>query len=159
MNLSLRGNSRKEMEMEKKVEVTKIFTFDSAHSLVGYDGDCCRLHGHTYKLEVTVTKDPLVNGMVMDFKVLNQIVKDTIISKLDHRNLNEVLFPMRTTAENISIWMLDILSARLFGYSREKGWGNFSEITISKIRLWETPNSFADAYYVNEEEGLCKNFQ
>lgn len=137
--------------MKSRIEVTKIFTFDSAHLLNGYDGDCSRLHGHTYKLEVTATKDPLVDAMVIDFKILNQIVKEEVISKLDHYNLNDVL-PFRTTAENTAIWILEALTRRMFGYSREMGYMDAFAIRITKVRLWETPTSFSDA--INKEGGI-----
>jgi 6-pyruvoyltetrahydropterin/6-carboxytetrahydropterin synthase len=112
-----------------KITVTKQFTFDAAHFLTDYEGDCSRMHGHTYKLEVTVGGS-MVGDMVIDFKLLNEVVKERIISKLDHQLLNEVL-PFRTTAENIAEWAFK----KLF----------FIEgCPIERIRLWETPTSFAE---------------
>lgn len=61
-----------------------------AHALHGYDGDCRNIHGHSYKLYVTVIGRPLnddthpKNGMVMDFRDLKEIVKSEIIDELDH---------------------------------------------------------------------------
>ena len=53
------------------MKITKIFTFDSSHMLDGHDGKCQNLHGHTYKLEITVSDDPVrggpKDGIVMDF--------------------------------------------------------------------------------------------
>jgi 6-pyruvoyltetrahydropterin/6-carboxytetrahydropterin synthase len=73
-----------------KVRVTKQFDFEMAHALWNYDGPCKNLHGHSYRLYVTVAgypvndrKDPK-NGMVIDFGDLKQIVNETIIKKLDH---------------------------------------------------------------------------
>lgn len=64
------------------MKITKIFTFDSSHMLDGHDGKCQNLHGHTYKLEITVSDDPVrggpKDGMVMDFTDLKAIVKQHI---------------------------------------------------------------------------------
>ena len=74
--------------------VTKIFTFDASHNLPYYKGPCHNLHGHTYKLEVTVSGDIQEDktksdcGMIIDFSELKRIVNDTVISKYDHNYLN-----------------------------------------------------------------------
>ncbi len=113
--------------------ITKIFNFEGAHSLPNHDGKCASLHGHSYKLEVSifgeVIKTGPKEGMVMDFADLSKIVNEEIISKLDHKYLNEVL-PFTTTAENISIWVYDTL--------KNKG------LELSKVKLWETANSFVE---------------
>jgi 6-pyruvoyltetrahydropterin/6-carboxytetrahydropterin synthase len=72
------------------VRITKEFKFEMAHALYGYDGLCANIHGHSYKLWVTVkgevknenghTKD----GMLMDFTDLKSIVKPEIVDKYDH---------------------------------------------------------------------------
>ena len=56
--------------------ITKRFKFDSAHKLPNYKGDCANLHGHSYKLFVSVKGDVDSNGFVIDFKYLKQIVKE-----------------------------------------------------------------------------------
>ena len=56
----------------KSIRITKIFTFDSAHQLEDYEGKCRQLHGHTYKLEVTVKGEMGENGMVFDFSILKK---------------------------------------------------------------------------------------
>ena len=62
----------------------------SAHTLVGYDGPCRHLHGHTWKVEVTVMGDELDSvGLVVDFKVLKQKLKE-VLMPLDHVNLNDL---------------------------------------------------------------------
>lgn len=72
------------------IRLTKIFTFETAHALWGYDGKCKNIHGHSYKLYVTVKGEPcndihhVKNGMVMDFGELKSIVKKLIINPLDH---------------------------------------------------------------------------
>jgi len=87
--------------------VTKIFHFESAHHLPGHRGKCAHLHGHSYRLEVTI-RGPIKDapgesdhGMVMDFDDLSRTVKNSVIERLDHRDLNEVT-GLQTTAENLA---------------------------------------------------------
>ncbi|MCC8034830.1 MAG: 6-carboxytetrahydropterin synthase [Rikenellaceae bacterium] len=72
------------------IRLTKEFSFEASHLLEGYDGACSQIHGHSYRLFVTVkgrpntdTSDPKF-GMVMDFGALKKIVKNLIIDKYDH---------------------------------------------------------------------------
>jgi 6-pyruvoyltetrahydropterin/6-carboxytetrahydropterin synthase len=73
-----------------RIQITKIFHFEMAHALEGYDGLCQNIHGHSYTLRVTVTGTPIEdsksskNGMIIDFSDLKQIVKDSITNKYDH---------------------------------------------------------------------------
>ncbi len=73
-----------------KVRVTRQFDFEMAHALWNYDGPCRNLHGHSYRLFVTVTGYPVndvndpKNGMVIDFGDLKKIVSDTVVRDLDH---------------------------------------------------------------------------
>lgn len=73
-----------------KIRLTKEFAFESAHALEGYDGNCSQIHGHSYRLFVTVIGSPIDDprspkyGMVMDFGDLKAIVNKTIIDRLDH---------------------------------------------------------------------------
>ena len=70
--------------------ITKIFHFEAAHALNGYDGKCRNIHGHSYEMRVTVKGMPLnepgnpKNGMVIDFHDLKAIVNQEVIEKLDH---------------------------------------------------------------------------
>ena len=70
--------------------LTKVFHFEAAHALNGYDGKCRNIHGHSYELRVTVKGMPLdepgnpKNGMVIDFHDLKQIVNQEVVDKLDH---------------------------------------------------------------------------
>ncbi len=76
--------------MDHIVRVTREFSFEMAHVLGGYDGPCKNVHGHSYRLFVTVSGIPINDtdnpkrGMVIDFTDLNEIVKKTIISLFDH---------------------------------------------------------------------------
>ena len=138
--------------------VTKIFTFDACHHLPYYDGACSKLHGHTYKLEVTVTnatgnvtgngdkdKSNPKCGMIIDFKDLKKIVEDTVISKYDHSNLND--FFENPTAE--------IMVEKIGGdIIRELP----KQLSLVRVRLWEKVDSgyaeftpfvimYSDEYY------------
>ena len=73
-----------------KIRVTKSFTFEMAHALWNYDGPCKNIHGHSYKLFVTVIgmvsrdTDSTKLGMVMDFSDLKEIVKLKVVDVFDH---------------------------------------------------------------------------
>ena len=70
------------------MELTTSYTFDAAHRIRGHPGKCAYLHGHTYRLEVTVSAqrlDPL--GMVMDFDDLREIVRKAVLDSWDHATL------------------------------------------------------------------------
>jgi queuosine biosynthesis protein QueD len=105
--------------------LTKIFHFEAAHALNGYDGKCRNIHGHSYELRVTVKGMPLdepgnpKNGMVIDFHDLKQIVNQEVVDKFDHafiignnmpedfveitkRNFDKVVeLPYQPTTENM----------------------------------------------------------
>lgn len=72
------------------IRITKIFTFETAHVLYNYDGKCKNMHGHSYKLFVTVKGTPIndldhpKNGMVVDFGDIKKIVKSEILNVWDH---------------------------------------------------------------------------
>ncbi len=102
------------------MRICREFYFDAAHHLKDYKGKCEKVHGHTYKLEVTVSGEVGENGMVVDFNDLKKIVDESIIDKLDHCNLND-LFDNPTT-ENIVLWIYNRLRER---------------ITVHSIKLWE----------------------
>ena len=120
------------------VSVTKEFTFDSCHQLKEYVGACARLHGHTYKLQVTVEGELDKIGMVVDFKELKAYVDGMIIKSLDHYNLNDKLW-FNTTAENMSVYFFELLSKFFIEVSEREG----RYIALTEVKLWETPTSFA----------------
>jgi 6-pyruvoyltetrahydropterin/6-carboxytetrahydropterin synthase len=122
------------------IKVTKSFTFDAAHFLPQHKGKCATMHGHTYRLEVTVVRDngKLINGgsdegMVIDFYDLKTIVNTEIIDKIDHKVLNEV-FPFRTTAENMAAHFFAVLTDKL----------QSSGVIVEKIKLWEASDSYVE---------------
>ncbi len=139
--------------------VTKVFTFDSAHKLTNYYGKCERLHGHTYKLEVTIEGPVHENGMVVDFVLLKRIVKRRVLDKLDHQYLNDVV--ENPSSERLAEWIWgelvgfpelleeeiddpnlgDDLKAYLDdtkNLKREEQDG----VQLAEIKLWESPTSF-----------------
>lgn len=105
--------------------VSKIFSFDAAHKLAGYNGPCSRLHGHTYKLEVAVTGTIKKDGIAIDFEEIKKTVQKKIISRLDHTYLNKIV--KKSTAENITVWVWKQLE---------------KDLNLYEIKLWETPTSF-----------------
>ncbi|HZK18965.1 MAG TPA: 6-carboxytetrahydropterin synthase QueD [Clostridia bacterium] len=114
------------------VLITKQFTFNSAHYLPNHPGHCKNLHGHTYKLELTIKGHTNAQtGMVMDFEDLKQTVKKYAVDKLDHRLLNEVL-PDIPTAENIALWICRSLQEEL--------------PEVYRVKLWETPTCYVEVY-------------
>jgi 6-pyruvoyltetrahydropterin/6-carboxytetrahydropterin synthase len=121
----------------KKVSVTKVFTFDSAHRLDDYVGKCANLHGHTYKLEVQVKGRTDHRGIVVDFGDLKRIVQDQILSRYDHQFLNDLL-PFHTTAENMVVHFFELIDSYI------KTMDATQEIELERVRLWETPTCYAE---------------
>lgn len=115
----------------RKISVTKVFTFDCAHHLNDYEGKCRNVHGHTYKLEVTVKGVTDKNGLVIDFHDLNDMVEDKVLSHIDHKYLNEV-FDFNPTCENTGLWIWEQIQKEIAG----------TGCSLEKILLWETPTSF-----------------
>jgi 6-pyruvoyltetrahydropterin/6-carboxytetrahydropterin synthase len=122
----------------RRVAVSKEFTFDAAHHLHCYEGKCKNLHGHTYKLVITMSGFVNEIGIAVDFGEIKAIFKKAIDEKLDHRYLNEVLPPMNTTAENMIVWMWEQVDQELEarGLTAE---GH----RLEELKLYETPTSFA----------------
>jgi len=124
-----------------KIRITKKFEFEAGHALYGYDGKCKNIHGHSYKLWVTVIGSPIEdashvkNGMVIDFGDIKAIYKNYLEPHLDHRYLNETLPYMNTTAENMVYWIFQTMSQEL---PDERG------LRLEYVRLYETPTAFAE---------------
>ncbi len=147
-----------------KIRVTKNFEFESAHALHNYDGLCRNIHGHTYKLSVTIIGEPCKDenstkkGMVLDFGLLKNIVKPNIVDKFDHSILlsnredteyfekENMLFKrlhivdFQPTAENMVIHFAEIIKPLLP-----------ENIKLHRIKLHETTNSFAE-WYADDQE-------
>lgn len=125
-------------ENKMKVYVTKEFRFEAAHNLPHYDGACSHLHGHSYKMQVTVSGYPLMTSsdnaqdcMVLDFKELKSIVKENVIDKLDHSYLND--FWDIPTAEVMVVSIFNTIKNLLP-----------ADVVIESVKLWETEDSYAE---------------
>ena len=142
-----------------RIRLTRLFTFEMAHALQGYDGPCSNIHGHSYRLEVTVIGSPAEdaahpkNGMVLDFGDLKRLVQETVLNNVDHalllhtdsppdlvetlRRLHHklLLTPYQPTCEN----MLTDFSTRLLRAMP-------ANVQLFSLKLWETQNSFAEWY-------------
>jgi 6-pyruvoyltetrahydropterin/6-carboxytetrahydropterin synthase len=105
-------------------------TFDAAHCLRGYPGNCERLHGHTYRVQVFVRSKSLDDqGMSVDFrKVKAELV--SILMVLDHQYLNDLpaFREANPSAENIAKFVHDGMSAGFPGL-------------VHRVTVWETPTS------------------
>ena len=137
------------------IRVTKEFKLEMAHALHGYDGLCKNIHGHSYKLWVTVKGEVrnenghVKDGMVIDFEGLKEIVKPAIIDKYDHSlvlNANsphasidlsafEKVFylPYQPTSENLVMDFATIIQSKMP-----------KRVTLCKVVLSETATSFAE---------------
>lgn len=117
--------------------VTKIFEFEACHHLPHYDGACHNLHGHSYKLEVTVGGTPIKDennpkcGMILDFKDLKALVKKVAVDKYDHSNLNDY-FPNPTAEIMVKQIAVDIMT------------GLPEHAYLVSCKLWETSTSYAE---------------
>ena len=145
--------------MTSKVRVTKEFNFEIAHALYNYDGQCRNIHGHSYRLFVTVAGNPVddpknpKNGMVIDFGELKDIVYDEVVAPLDHavilnadavddqiNNLGQMfekryITDYQPTCENLIIDFARRIAGKLP-----------QSVTLHSLKLHETASSFAEWY-------------
>ena len=141
-----------------KIRITKQFNFETGHALYGYDGKCKNVHGHSYKLSVTVIGEPIIDsnhvkfGMVIDFSDLKKIVREDIVDVFDHatvfnqntphvelakelqnRGHHVILVDYQPTSENMVVDFANKIRARLP-----------KDIQLHSLRLQETESSFAE---------------
>ena len=139
------------------IRITKQFSFETGHALYGYDGKCKNVHGHSYRLDVTVIGTPISDntnvkfGMVIDFSDLKKIVKEEIVDIFDHatvfnkntphvelakeledRGHNVILANYQPTSEMMVIDFADKIKRRLP-----------ENIKLHSLKLQETATSFA----------------
>ncbi|SHJ94260.1 6-carboxytetrahydropterin synthase QueD [Desulforamulus aeronauticus] len=129
-------------------ELTVKSRFSAAHSLCGYPGDCARLHGHTWTVEVKVCGHDLDQlGMVVDFKDIKRQLS-RIIDQLDHSFLNDLpgFGPegLNPTAENLSYYIYQSLAKPVAELR--------PGIKLKEISVWESP----DAYATYREGSSCE---
>jgi 6-pyruvoyltetrahydropterin/6-carboxytetrahydropterin synthase len=143
-----------------KIRITKQFSFETGHALYGCDGKCKNVHGHSYKLFVTVIGSPITDrnnvkyGMVIDFSDLKKIVKEDIVDLFDHatvfnattphielanelkeRGHHVILVDYQPTSENMVIDFAAKIIKRLP-----------ANIQLHSLKLQETETSFAEWY-------------
>ncbi len=107
----------------------KEFTFDAAHRLDRYRGKCEALHGHTYRLAVTLEGHRDDDDMVFDFTELKKVVTAKVLDRLDHAYLNDIMD--QPTAENIALWVWDELDGEV----------NRPNCKLHTVQVWETATS------------------
>ena len=120
-------------------ELTVESAFSAAHRLREYRGKCENLHGHNWRVEVTIASKQLDNrGMVIDFRKIKEKL-GTVLDKLDHTYLNELseFKKINPTSENIASYI----------YSRLKKLITGEKITVKKVSVWETEDTSA-TYWV-----------
>lgn len=118
--------------------------FSSAHYLRNYNGKCENIHGHNYKVEISVCSKVLDNSeMVVDFTQLKKMLKD-LIEKLDHKLLNEIEFFKihNPTSENIAYYIFSNIKEMI-----EKKIEN-KNIKLISVKVWETDEQYAE-YFEN----------
>ena len=106
--------------------ISKTFSFNAAHKLPNYNGKCANLHGHTWKLIVSLEGEVQEDGMVIDFKDIKKQVNEKVLDKLDHSYLNEIV--ENPTCENLLLWIKEQLS----------------ELNPKTLRLYESETSFCE---------------
>lgn len=139
------------------IRLTKEFSFEAAHALGGYDGPCREIHGHSYRLFVTIKGEPSVNpedpkqGMVMDFGVLKKIVSEEIISRLDHAlvlrsSTNEELRKVLATQfENVVVVDYQPTCENMLDdFARRISLRLPAGVKLHSLRLRETATSYAE---------------
>ncbi len=147
------------------IRITKQFSFETGHALYGYDGKCKNVHGHSYKLSVTVIGKPISNnsnvkfGMVIDFSDLKKIVKEEVVDAFDHatvfnkntphvelaaelesRGHHVILVDYQPTSENMVTDFAQKIKSRLP-----------DDIKLHSLKLQETDTSFAEWYASDNE--------
>lgn len=143
-----------------KIRITKQFSFETGHALYGYDGKCRNVHGHSYKLSVTVIGTPITDkdhvkfGMVIDFSDLKKIVKEDIVDVFDHAtvfNQNtphiELANELKTRGHHVILVDYQPTSENMVTDFAEKIKGRLPHsIALHSLRLQETETSFAEWY-------------
>ncbi|MDC1198691.1 6-carboxytetrahydropterin synthase [Flavobacteriaceae bacterium] len=140
------------------IRITKQFSFETGHALYGYDGKCRNVHGHSYKLSVTVIGEPIADsshvkfGMVIDFSDLKKIVKEEIVDVFDHatvfnKNTPHVELARELSDRGHSVLLVDYqpTSEMMVIDFAEKIKQRLPEQTqLFSLRLQETATSYAE---------------
>jgi len=147
------------------IRITKQFSFETGHALYGYDGKCKNVHGHSYKLSVTVIGTPISDtsnvkfGMVIDFSDLKKIVKEEIVDVFDHAtvfNKNtphvELAAELETRGHHVILVDYQPTSENMVTDFSQKIKNRLPEtIKLHSLKLQETDTSFAEWYASDNE--------
>lgn len=141
------------------IRITRIFNFDMAHALPGYDGKCKNIHGHTYQLEVTVKGETLPenstpkNGMLIDFSVLKNLINKELDERWDHALIlkkdenNQLHHELKKQFERVFFVDYSPTTENLLCDFAKRISAILPEnISLFSLKLMETPKSFAEWY-------------
>jgi 6-pyruvoyltetrahydropterin/6-carboxytetrahydropterin synthase len=145
------------------IRITKRFSFETGHALYGYDGKCKNVHGHSYKLSVTVIGKPIKDnqnvkfGMVIDFTDLKKIVKDEIVDVFDHATVFNKNTPHVELAKELEIRGHNVLlvdyqptsEMMVIDFAAKIKKHLPDNIKLHSLKLQETDTSFAE-WYAND---------
>lgn len=139
------------------IKITKQFSFEMAHALRNYDGLCRNIHGHSYKMDITLAGRPLnddnspKNGMVMDFGDLKKLVNEEVISLLDHalvlnaKNDSRLIDVLKQNFDKIVVVEFQPTTENLLDFIAGKIKQRLPEtVKLCRVRLRETDTSYAD---------------
>lgn len=147
------------------IRVTKIFTFETAHILYGYDGKCKNLHGHSYKLFVTLKGKPIKdlgnekNGMVLDFGDLKKIVNEEIVNEWDHAVMLNALSPHKELGQSLENQGHKVIYCdyqptcenMLYDIAKKIKQRLPQQVKLAYLKLHETENSYGE-WFAEENE-------
>jgi 6-pyruvoyltetrahydropterin/6-carboxytetrahydropterin synthase len=142
------------------IRITKQFNFETGHALYGYDGKCKNVHGHSYKLSVTVIGTPISDtsnvkyGMVIDFGDLKKIVKEEIVDVFDHATVFNKNTPHIELAKELKDRGHDVIlvdyqptsEMMVIDFAKKINDRLPSNIKLHSIKLQETDTSYAEWY-------------
>lgn len=142
------------------IRITKLFSFETGHALYGYDGKCKNVHGHSYKLSVTVFGRPISDntnvkfGMVIDFTDLKKIVKEEIVEVFDHATVFNKNTPHLELAKELSdrghnVLLVDYQPTSemmVIDFAKKIKKRLPENIQLHSLKLQETDSSYAEWY-------------
>lgn len=137
------------------LKVTKIFRFETAHAIHGYEGLCKNIHGHSYILHVTVgisnSNDDYLpgTGFIIDFKDLKKIINEVVVKPFDHALILSENFlqhhPEIKKMEHLHIWNIEPSVENMLVYIKKALEGKFPVgLELCKLKLYETSDSYAE---------------
>ena len=147
------------------IRITKQFSFETGHALYGYDGKCKNVHGHSYKLDVTVIGQPISDtsnvkfGMVIDFGDLKKIVKEEIVDVFDHATVFNKNTPHVELAKELQDRGHDVLlvdyqptsEMMVIDFAKKIKDRLPNTIKLHSLKLSETATSYAQWYASDNE--------